>query len=224
MIISSTPPHLRLYPTLLLPLSLQVVPYEGMQWYFCVVLWRKATVGPAVGCESLRYVGGGSGQHGRSLVLATCLVGGRRLQLGCTHLESPVYPGSDSVRVPQLRMACGLLAAPDGFGPPPDALLCGDFNFVAEAEDTLITDGGFVDAWAAAEVRVGCGGGDPGWTFDCAANANVNGPYQNRPDRITLRSAHWRVASIEIVGKQALGGGVGVPISDHYGLLARLEM
>lgn len=71
---------------------------------------------------------------------------------------------------------------------------------------------------------------DPGLTYDPKANPMLNpkSKIRRRLDRAFCRLTHWRLAGMELVGQQALPGGLrheGRPVlpSDHFGLLLRLS-
>lgn len=137
------------------------------------------------------------GRQRRVLMIAELVIGGRRLAVATTHMESFLDDGP--TRAEQLRGIFGLLKGAD------DALLLGDLNFGDGAEpETAALDAAYVDLWS--ELRAG----DAGFTWNMKDNplAQIGafiGEPDRRLDRMLMRTDAWRPTAIEIIGNAAIG-------------------
>jgi tyrosyl-DNA phosphodiesterase 2 len=86
--------------------------------------------------------------------------------------------------------------------------------------------------WSDAHVHLHGGSGDSeGLTYDTRGNPMLHKQggraLRRRLDRVFCRLRRWRLASLELVGRQALPGlqweGRPVLPSDHFGLLLELR-
>lgn len=177
------------------------------------------------------------GRQRRTLMIAHITVGGRRMAVATTHMESFLDDGP--VRAQQLDGVFSLL------GRAPDAIFLGDFNFGdGEQPETKHLDPAYVDLWT--QLRPG----DPGFTWNMADNPMARigafvGEGDRRLDRVLVRSAVWRGKSVTMVGHHSAGKrsltpeqrtmiempdrrgppkteDIEVFPSDHYGLKAEL--
>lgn len=156
--------------------------------------------------------------------------------LGTVHLESlDTHP----VREQQMQIAAGVLEACT------DSALVGDFNFCSyrnfDVEKTPLDNDSLerlmpnhVDLWPLLK------GEERGFTFDSEVNRMLpqHQPEQMRYDRVVANTPSWHARDIRIVGderidEQALAAragehpsshGGGLWPSDHFGLVARLEL
>ncbi len=195
--------------------------------YFTCLLWRRDAAGPAPGAQ-----GGGysalpfeNSAMGRDLKAARLLVRGAPLTVATAHLESPAgwqRPFSEE-RKAQATKALDALDAVAG-----PVLFVGDANWNEKNDGAAPLPPGWADPWEALRP------GEPGYSYDAVENAMLARPGRRaRPLRLRLDRAwarlapRWRVASVELVGKEAVPGVAheGRPVlpSDHYGLLLRLE-
>ena len=145
---------------------------------------------------------------GRRLVVAELACG---LDVATVHLEST--RGEAMTRAAQLRIIQPALAERNE-----DVVLIGDMNFEpgAPAEHAVL-DPAFVDVWPALRP------GEPGYTMDTDVNTMLlqvrRTLSHKRYDRVFVRSPHWRVRSIELIGTQPIDIA-GTFVSDHFGLEA----
>ena len=129
----------------------------------------------------------------------------------CLHLDS----GKSSARLRgwQLRRIFRTLRSTK------DAVLLGDFN-MRDAENARIT-APFLDVWPALRPH------DDGYTEDTSINLMRfdarNKKRQVRFDRVLLKGAGWRAASIELLGTEPISPALPrVFPSDHFGVECRL--
>jgi tyrosyl-DNA phosphodiesterase 2 len=195
--------------------------------YFTCLLWRRDAAAPAPGAQ-----GGGysalpfeNSVMGRDLKAARLLVRGAPLTVATAHLESPAgwqRPFSEERKVQATEALAALDAVP---GP---VVFVGDANWNEKNDGAAPLPPGWTDLWEALRP------GEPGYSYDAVENAMLARPGRRaRPLRLRLDRAwarlapRWRVASVELVGKEAVPGVAheGRPVlpSDHYGLLLRLE-
>jgi endonuclease/exonuclease/phosphatase family metal-dependent hydrolase len=156
------------------------------------------------------------GTQRRTVLTATLDVGGRRMIVATTHMESRLEDGP--VRAKQLDAIFPLLRNAD------DAIFLGDFNFGdGEEPDTSHLDKAFIDLWLTLKH------GMPGFTWnietsDMARKGSFPGEKSRRIDRILLRSALWQPKSIRIIGDQPVKPGDKTLFpSDHFGLVGTIE-
>jgi endonuclease/exonuclease/phosphatase family metal-dependent hydrolase len=156
------------------------------------------------------------GPQRRTILTAMLDVGGRRLAVATTHLESRLEDGP--VRAKQLDAIFPLLRDAD------DAVLLGDLNFGdGEEPDTSHLDKAFVDLWRALRP------GEPGFTWnieasDMAKKGSFPDEKSRRIDRILVRSSVWQPKSVRIVGDQPVKPDDKVLFpSDHFGLVGTIE-
>lgn len=106
-------------------------------------------------------------------------------------------------------------------------ILMGDFNAESDSEEiAVLRAAGFEDAWAAARR-------EPGYTWDGTVNGNIQlqkdaypedfwlEPKRNRIDFIFIRGNGLKVRRAEVVLNRP---GQGVYPSDHFGVLAEIEV
>ncbi|HVE41995.1 MAG TPA: endonuclease/exonuclease/phosphatase family protein [Planctomycetota bacterium] len=174
----------------------------GGQWILSRVAIEKAAVHKL------------PGPQGRTVLVVTLKLGGRRLDVATTHLESPLQDGP--VRAKQIDAILPRLRDAE------DALFLGDFNFGdAEAEEKKL-DAAYVDLWKSLKP------GDSGMTWnieasDMAKKGSFPGEKSRRLDRILLRSSVWKPKEIRIIGDQPINPGKkDLFPSDHFGLLGVL--
>lgn len=177
------------------------------------------------------------GRQRRVLMIAELVMGGRRMAVATTHMESFLEDGP--TRAEQLRGIFELLKDAD------DAVLLGDLNFGDGAEpETAAIDAAYVDFWSVLHA------GEPGFTWNMADNplARIGafvGEPDRRLDRVLMRTDAWRPITIEIIGNASIGkhplteeqremiempgrpaapGTVDIEVfpSDHYGLAAAI--
>jgi endonuclease/exonuclease/phosphatase family metal-dependent hydrolase len=110
-------------------------------------------------------------------------------------------------------------------------IVVGDFNNVPEGRELRALTGkdlhgslamSFMDAWEFAN------GAQGGWTFDAQSNAHLRArPFgRHRIDYILTGSGPsfrglWRANEVAVFGQT---GASGMPPSDHYGVVAKLEL
>jgi endonuclease/exonuclease/phosphatase family metal-dependent hydrolase len=152
------------------------------------------------------------GRQKRQAAVARLRVGGRSLEVGCVHLESPLKDGL--TRAKQLDLLWPLLRGAD------DGMLVGDFNFGdGEQPDSAHLDGAYVDFWKALRPS------EKGFTWDIeasdmAAQGSFPGEKSRRMDRILVRSKVWKPAEIRIIGDRPLRErDKSLFPSDHFGLI-----
>lgn len=146
-------------------------------------------------------------EMGRRLLVAS-FDGG--LEVGVCHLESVAKNGP--TRHEQLQRAQSRLRQ------GPRALLVGDFNFPDGAAEGQAIEPDFVDLWLSGRP------GEPGFTVDSAINSMGRRPLsttQLRIDRMLARG-DLQLASIDRLGTEPIGEQLFC--SDHFGLLAQLDM
>ena len=204
-------------------------------WYGVVTLVAR-WLGPAARYSAMYYSFGaalhaddgtglpGRSQQGRGLLSVTTPDG---CVFGNVHLESPTPGVLPSTRRDQLALACAALEAERAELDDTNArhvgwCLAGDFNFCSPDEDVGILGAGGVDLWAVSRP------GEPGNTFDTRRNANIVGPWVNRPDRVVVSTdgfeapTNKEASAIAMLGEDAIPG-IGIQPSDHFGLLATLR-
>jgi endonuclease/exonuclease/phosphatase family metal-dependent hydrolase len=106
-------------------------------------------------------------------------------------------------------------------------ILMGDFNAGSDSEEiAVLRAAGFQDAWAAVRQ-------EPGYTWDGTVNGNIRlqkeaypedfwlEPKRNRIDYIFFRGNGLKVLRAEVVLNRP---GQGVYPSDHFGVLAEIEV
>jgi len=155
------------------------------------------------------------GRQGRQATVARLRIGGRTMDIGCVHLESPLEDGP--TRAKQLDLLWPLLREAD------DGMLVGDFNCGdGEQPDSVHLDAAYVDFWKALRPS------EKGFTWDIeasdmAAKGSFPGEKSRRVDRILVRSKLWKPAEIRIVGNRPLReGDKSLFPSDHFGLIGRM--
>lgn len=137
----------------------------------------------------------------------------RVLRIATVHLESFLEDGV--VRAEQLKRVLALLRY------APHALLIGDFNFGdTEEPETRTLEPAGVDVWRAIYPN------DPGYTWNIEKSPMAKaGSFPNEPsrrlDRILLRSPHWQVKTVRIIGNAPVSADRPELFpSDHFGLSA----
>ena len=154
------------------------------------------------------------GPQGRTVLIATLKVGGRRLDVATTHLESPLSDGS--IRAKQIEAIQSRLRDAD------DTLFLGDLNFGDGEPEEKKIDPAFVDVWKTLKPK------DAGLTWDMdssdmAKKGAFPGEKSRRLDRILLRSSVWKPREIRIIGDQPIvSGRKDLFPSDHFGLAGKL--
>jgi tyrosyl-DNA phosphodiesterase 2 len=128
------------------------------------------------------------------------LGGGARVCVATSHLESWLGPGDTgaAVRSAQLQAALSQL----GCAGADDVLYAGDLNW-DDSEQGLLASAlpsGWEDVWSALRPR------EPGYTYDCVANAMLVGRLQKRLDRVIARTARLQLAEIKMIGEDTLPG------------------
>ena len=142
------------------------------------------------------------------------------VRVATTHLESPT--GWDQLfseqRVAQCRQASAVLdKAREG-----DVLFAGDMNW-GPNDGPPPLPAGWSDAWLHLHSE------DAGLTYDPRSNPMLKkgNRIRRRLDRVFVRLRHWRLHSMELVGREALPGldydGRPVLPSDHFGVLLVLR-
>lgn len=151
------------------------------------------------------------GPQGRTVLVVSLKIGGRRLDVATTHMESPLLDGP--TRAKQLDAIFPRLRDAD------DAVFLGDLNFGdGEAEEKKL-DGAYVDLWKALKPN------DPGFTWniemsDMAKKGSFIGEKSRRLDRILIRSTVWRPKEVRIFADQPITPGKkDLFPSDHFGVL-----
>lgn len=120
-----------------------------------------------------------------------------------------------SIREKQLNEAF-LSLAEDG-----DAFVLGNFCIDDDIDGDLTLQGGWKDAWLSIPGH----SSSSGHTYDPEKNPLIKedplGP--GRPDRIFFKTSHYKLDSVEIVGREPYEPprGAAVTVSTHYGLLAQ---
>lgn len=156
---------------------------------------------------------------GRDLKTVAGTLGGCPVRVATTHLESPIS-GSQLFSEPRMAQCKQALAVLDR-AREADVLLCGDMN-LNPTDGAAPLPGGWSDAWLHLHS------GDPGLTYDPKANPMLKpgNRIRRRLDRAFVRLKHWRLRSMELVGREALPGlqfeGRPVLPSDHFGLFLTL--
>lgn len=141
---------------------------------------------------------------------------------------SPLGAGANSDRLPSFQALSGALA---GRRRPVAPILVGDLNAPPEARDIRALTGKepqlemamtFVDSWEFVHGIQG------GFTADAFANPHLHGtPFgRHRVDYVMTGAGVeferlWRVNDASVFGQS---GDAGAPPSDHYGVLAELEL
>jgi endonuclease/exonuclease/phosphatase family metal-dependent hydrolase len=127
-------------------------------------------------------------------------------------------------RLGEARRMLAFIERLAGGGP---AILLGDFNALADSEEIgLLRQAGFLDAYEQA-------GSGEGFTWDEDGNSNIQlqrrtypdevpeDPRNKRIDYIFVRGSELRVTRAQVVLDRPLDGQYP---SDHYGLLAEIEV
>jgi len=157
---------------------------------------------------------------------------GSRVCVATSHLESFISPKqtSSSERVAQVRIATTALQQTYKHD---DIVYAGDFNW----DDGSVIEGvlqrqlpsDWIDCWAHLHGEKG------GFTWDGPANPMLTSGMRKRLDRIVVRLRTFEVATVEMVGRDAIPGVLHrrvfrgtekmVPVapSDHFGLLMTLR-
>eukprot|EP00658_Telonema_sp_P-2_P083256 TRINITY_DN8968_c0_g2_i3.p1 TRINITY_DN8968_c0_g2~~TRINITY_DN8968_c0_g2_i3.p1 ORF type:complete len:423 (-),score=84.54 TRINITY_DN8968_c0_g2_i3:123-1391(-) len=199
--------------------------------YFTMLLARKRFVASPTEFRRQSFPGS---QQGRDLVSLRCdLGGGIKLAVATSHLESalPPYKGvalGGGVRKLQLAHSSDWLPAGG------DVIFGGDMNWDDGGEEgapLLATEQSWTDAWTKLHPQ------EPGYTLDSSTNKML-GFYKRtlkkRLDRVFCREEAYLVASIRMVGTEALGPTFQrkvkgemktLPLypSDHYGLVVEMH-
>jgi len=159
-----------------------------------------------------------TGKQGRTVLISEiALSGTETFVLATTHMESYLEDGP--TRATQLDEIFAELAherAP--------TMLAGDLNFGdGEQPDSAHLDPEFVDLWTRLRGR------EAGFTWNIeqspmAAAGSFDSEPSRRLDRMLLRGASWVPRSIEIIGDRSVRDDPGLFPSDHFGLLAELEL
>jgi poly(A) polymerase len=157
----------------------------------------------------------------KRLVSAGVAVGGHRLAVTALHLTAGSTPEAAQARARQLDFLVER-AAPTG---DDSWLVLGDFNLREGGADDALMRRGFCDLWPALRQ------GEPGDTFDPARNAlaalMTRSGEPGRFDRMYVRpgAQALRGEAVELFAEEPVDGHPGaLPISDHYGLLARVAL
>ncbi len=157
----------------------------------------------------------------KRFVSAGVRVGGQRFAVTALHLSAGSNPEAERARARQIELLLERVA------PPGDEpwLVLGDFNLRAPGADAALARRGLVDLWAALRP------GEAGDTFDPERNAlaalMTRSGLPARFDRIYARpgASALRGEAVELFAEGPVEGhGGGIPVSDHYGLLARLAI
>jgi hypothetical protein len=132
-------------------------------------------------------------------IRAITMIGGRRVTLVTTHLESDLGPGTHEL-IAGLRaaQAAEIVAAVDTV---PNVIMVGDLNDVAGSPmHQVLTGAGLVDTWAQLNPR------DPGLTDSCFSSdlADAAPHCTDRHDFIFVRGLG--VANAGLIGKEYLVG------------------
>jgi tyrosyl-DNA phosphodiesterase 2 len=151
------------------------------------------------------------GRQGRTALLATLDVAGRKMTVATTHMDSQLASGE--IRGRQLDVIFEHLAHAQ------DAVMLGDLNFGdGEGEDKKIP-ADYVDLWKALKP------GDPGYTWDIeksgmAYESRFVGEPSRRLDRILIKSTVWKPKDTRIIGDAPVfAGNKDLFPSDHFGLV-----
>jgi endonuclease/exonuclease/phosphatase family metal-dependent hydrolase len=179
---------------------------------------------------------------------------GRQVWLFCTHWHASPYPteaylgelerrrisgrmeekeylekvaeAQDGIswRLEEARKTLAFIERVAGEGP---AILLGDFNALADSEEiALLRQAGFADAFELA-------GSGEGLTWDEEHNANIQLQRRTYPDEIPLDPPNRRIDYVFVRGPGLRVSGARVVLdrpsggqypSDHYGVLARIEL
>ena len=156
-----------------------------------------------------------TGPQGRTVLIATLKIDGRRMDIATTHMESPLLDGP--TRAKQLDAILPRLRNAD------DAIFLGDLNFGDGEPEEKRLDAAYVDLWKALKAQ------DPGYTWnietsDLAKKGSFVGEKSRRLDRILVRSSVWKPKEIRIIGDQpVVAGKKDLFPSDHFGLVGVLS-
>lgn len=102
-----------------------------------------------------------------------------------------------------------------------DVFILGDFCLDDDIDGDLTLEGGWKDAWLSVPGNTSSNG----YTYDPDKNPLIkedpHGP--GRPDRIFFKTRHYKLDSIEVVGRELYSParGPAVTVSTHYGLFAQ---
>jgi tyrosyl-DNA phosphodiesterase 2 len=202
---------------------------HGAPYYTLLLLRRPHAVRePPIGRTDFR-----NSSQGRDLLCGVLSLGGGVTLLASTcHLESYCGPQQTSSRerVEQMGQA---LRSLNSMGAP-NTLFAGDTNWDDALDGDLarLLPSGWADAWPTLRP------GEPGYTYNSAANAMLMGNLKKRLDRVLFKLRDYEPAEVRMVGTQPIpgasyekvfrnGGSKRLPVcnSDHFGLLftARLR-
>lgn len=194
------------------------------QPYFTALLYNKDVLKPDGPIQIHEF---SNSCMGRNVLSITGTVGGHKVTVATSHLESPL--GYDMMfskqRVAQCKEGFAVLNAQRSSA---DVLWAGDMNWNEAEDGSVPLPVGWIDAWSQQNPT------DPGFTYDGKLNPML-GPYnrlRKRLDRVFCKTYKWKLASICMVGTQAIPGvtykksykrgAKALPVlpSDHFGLLA----
>ncbi|HEU4405787.1 MAG TPA: poly(A) polymerase [Polyangiaceae bacterium] len=157
----------------------------------------------------------------KRFVSAGVAAGGQRLAVTALHLTADRTPEAQKARARQIELLTERVA-PEGDEP---WLVLGDFNLREPGADDALTRRGLEDLWPALRP------GEPGETFDPARNAlaalMTRSGKSARFDRIYVRpgASGLRGEAIELFAEEPVEGHpAALPVSDHYGLVARVAL
>jgi endonuclease/exonuclease/phosphatase family metal-dependent hydrolase len=156
-----------------------------------------------------------TGPQGRTVLIVTIRIGGRKVDIATTHLESPLADGP--IRAKQIDSILPRLRSAD------DAVFLGDLNFGDGEPEEKNLDAAYVDLWKNLKPR------EPGFTWnietsDMAKKGSFPGEKSRRLDRILIRSTVWKPKEIRIIGDEPLTSGKkDLFPSDHFGLVGVLS-
>ncbi|PSC75334.1 Endonuclease exonuclease phosphatase family isoform B [Micractinium conductrix] len=196
----------------------------GAPYFTTLLALRDAVQGAAGSFAEIPYE---NSIMGRDLKTVAGKVGGHSVRVATTHLESPTGWQPDQQhrqqRQAQLQHAAVLLE----LAREDDVLLAGDMNWGPDDGQPPLP-GGWCDAWLHLH---GGAGEQEGMTYDNRQNAMLHKKggraLRRRLDRVFCRLRCWRLAGLELVGRQPLPGlqfeGRPVLPSDHFGLLLELH-
>ncbi|XP_020227609.1 uncharacterized protein LOC109808858 [Cajanus cajan] len=173
---------------------------------------------------------------GRELCIADVeAASGKSLVVATSHLESPcpAPPKWDQMyskeRVVQANEAINLLKK------QPNVVFGGDMNWDDKHDGPYPLQDGWIDAWSQLRPN------ENGWTYDTKSNQMLTGnrTLQKRLDRFICHFHDFKIASVDMVGMEAIPGvlynkekkvrkevkQLVLPVlpSDHYGLLLTIS-
>eukprot|EP01122_Echinamoeba_exundans_P000894 TRINITY_DN10835_c0_g1_i1.p1 TRINITY_DN10835_c0_g1~~TRINITY_DN10835_c0_g1_i1.p1 ORF type:complete len:344 (-),score=44.48 TRINITY_DN10835_c0_g1_i1:13-1014(-) len=168
---------------------------------------------------------------GRKLLAAYFNVQGKRVAVGCVHLESL---DSAKIRQTQLKISNEELSSSSD-----SSFLMGDFNFddkrnfhidVTPLENDMMRETlkGWIDTWEHLKPT------EDGKTFDSVENKMLTPWHKHermRYDRIMFHSEDWAAQHIDLAGVEPFtqlpgrdGKVLPVVVSDHFGLVAEYSV